>query len=70
LMEEFPWQGNIDIIFCRNVMIYFNMETQQSLVNKFYQSLASGGYLFIGHSESITRLKHRFSQVDTTAHRK
>jgi len=70
LMDEFPWRESIDIIFCRNVMIYFNTETQQALVNKFHGSLVKGGYFFIGHSESISRLKHRFSQVAATFYRK
>ncbi len=70
LMHDFPWQGDIDVIFCRNVMIYFNRETQQRLVDKFYRALAGGGYLFIGHSESISGLEHGFRQVDATAYRK
>lgn len=70
LMDEFPWRESVDIIFCRNVMIYFNTETQQTLVSKFHGSLKSGGYLFIGHSESIGRLKHRFTQVAATSYRK
>ncbi|ADH86377.1 CheR family methyltransferase [Desulfurivibrio alkaliphilus] len=70
LMDQFPWNGSLDIIFCRNVMIYFNRETQQQLVNKFYQSLAPGGYLFIGHSESISSLKHNFVPAASTVYRK
>ncbi|MGV1099899.1 CheR family methyltransferase [Thiovibrio sp. JS02] len=70
LMGDFPWRDSIDVIFCRNVMIYFNRETQQELVNKFYQALSPGGYLFIGHSESITSLKHSFTQIDATAYQK
>ena len=70
LMDEFLWQEPMDIIFCRNVMIYFNIETQQELVDKFYRCLADGGYLFIGHSESIARLSHKFSQVAATVYRK
>lgn len=70
LMEEFPWQETLDVIFCRNVMIYFNRETQQELVNKFYDALAPGGYLLIGHSESISSLEHDFKQVDATVYRK
>ncbi|MDH5522467.1 MAG: protein-glutamate O-methyltransferase [Desulfobulbaceae bacterium] len=70
LMGEFPWRDSIDVIFCRNVMIYFNRETQQELVNKFYQALSPGGFLFIGHSESISSLEHRFTQVDATAYQK
>lgn len=70
LMHEFPWREELDIIFCRNVMIYFNRETQQELVAKFHRALVPGGYLFIGHSESIASLKHEFTQVDATAYQK
>ncbi len=70
LMGDFPWREAIDVIFCRNVMIYFNRETQQELVNKFHQALTPGGYLFIGHSESISGLKHKFTQIDATAYLK
>lgn len=70
LMHDFPWQEEIDVIFCRNVMIYFNRETQQALVNKFYRALAPGGFLFIGHSESISNLEHKFTQIDATAYQK
>ena len=55
LMDDFPWHDELDVIFCRNVMIYFDRETQQRLVNKFHKSLAPGGYLFIGHSETLGR---------------
>jgi chemotaxis protein methyltransferase CheR len=70
LMDELPWQEELDIIFCRNVMIYFDRLTQQTLINKFYKSLRPGGYLFIGHSESISCIKHDFVQVEATTYRK
>ena len=70
LMDELPWRTELDIIFCRNVMIYFDRITQQTLINKFYQSLMPGGYLFIGHSESIASIKHDFVQVEATTYRK
>ena len=70
LMDELPCQGELDIIFCRNVMIYFNSATQQALVDKFYRCLAPGGHLFIGHSESLTSINHKFKQVASTAYRK
>jgi chemotaxis protein methyltransferase CheR len=70
LMDDFPWREDLDVIFCRNVMIYFNRATQQKLVEKFYHCLARGGYLFIGHSESLASLHHDFKQVAATAYRK
>jgi chemotaxis protein methyltransferase CheR len=70
LMHDFPWRDEMDVIFCRNVMIYFDRETQQRLVQKFYQCLRAGGYLFIGHSESISSLKHDLKQVGATTYRK
>lgn len=70
LMADFSWREEFDVIFCRNVMIYFNRETQQNLVNKFSRCLKPGGYLFIGHSESLTSIDHPFKQVSTTAYKK
>ncbi|MBU0728827.1 MAG: protein-glutamate O-methyltransferase [Proteobacteria bacterium] len=70
LMDVFPWKESFDIIFCRNVMIYFNRETQQELISKFYGSLVPGGHLFIGHSESISGIKHGFKQIASTTYQK
>ncbi|MBU0681164.1 MAG: protein-glutamate O-methyltransferase CheR [Proteobacteria bacterium] len=70
LMDQYPWNAEFDVIFCRNVMIYFNRETQQQLVDKFYTCLKPGGHLFIGHSESLTSITHRFRQVTTTGYKK
>lgn len=70
LMDSFPWKEEMDVIFCRNVMIYFTRETQRELVEKFYYCLAPGGYLFIGHSESLSNISHRFQQAATTVYRK
>lgn len=70
LMDEFPWHGEMDVIFCRNVMIYFDRQTQEKLIGKFYNCLNRGGYLFIGHSESIASLKHDFVQVEATTYKK
>lgn len=54
LLSRWPLRGNFQVIMCRNVMIYFNRETQKQIVNKFRRMLAPGGYLFLGHSESIS----------------
>lgn len=61
LMEPFHFKRPFDLIFCRNVMIYFDGPTKDSIINKFYNATSEGGYLFIGHSESIgnnTRYKY------------
>lgn len=54
LIEPLPVKGPFDAIFCRNVAIYFDMETQQRVWNNFAKLLLPGGYLFIGHSERLT----------------
>ncbi|MBL3655869.1 CheR family methyltransferase [Fulvivirga sediminis] len=51
--ERYPTHESFDIIFCRNVLIYFDKETQEKVVTKLTQCLKTGGYLFLGHSESI-----------------
>jgi chemotaxis protein methyltransferase CheR len=56
LMEEkFPFQKPFHVIFCRNVMIYFDRKTKTQLIRKFYDIAEPGGYLIVGHSESIGR---------------
>jgi chemotaxis protein methyltransferase CheR len=70
LMEHFPFQNKFDMIFCRNVMIYFDPQTQQDLVNRFYDVLIPGGLLFIGHSESLTNKRHHFQYLQPTIYRK
>ena len=68
--DQFPIKTPLDLIFCRNVMIYFDRPTQETLVNKFYRYLKPGGYLFIGHSESLQWVAHPFATVAPTIYRK
>lgn len=64
--EQYPIKSPLDLIFCRNVMIYFDRPTQERLVNKFYRYLKPGGHLFIGHSESLQWVNHPFKTVAPT----
>lgn len=71
LMEPvFPFKRKFHVIFCRNVMIYFDNNTRNTLVNKYYQQLEPGGYLFIGHSESLDRGATRFKYIMPAVYRK
>ncbi|MGE5329926.1 MAG: CheR family methyltransferase [Deltaproteobacteria bacterium] len=64
LMEEvYPFKKDLHVIFCRNVMIYFDNETKMKIVKKFYDKTSQGGYLFIGHSESLNGLKSSYNYV-------
>lgn len=70
LMENFHFQHPFDLIFCRNVMIYFNQSTKEQLVKKFYDLLKPGGYLFIGHSETIQRETVGFRYIEPSIYQK
>ena len=70
LTEPWPMKGSFDIIFCRNVTIYFGRETRIDLLERFADLLNDKGCLFVGHSESLFGLTQRFSTVGRTIHRK
>jgi chemotaxis protein methyltransferase CheR len=55
----------LDVVFCRNVIIYFDEAAQVSVINKFYDAMSSHSYLFIGHSESLFGMKTQFEFVKT-----
>jgi chemotaxis protein methyltransferase CheR len=61
---------DFDIIFCRNVLIYFDKPTQEEVINKLCQRLKPGGYLFLGHSESITGIRTPLKTIKPTIYRK
>ena len=54
----------MDIIFCRNVLIYFDEASKKKVISSLYNSLVSGGYLFIGHSESLFNISRAFKLVN------
>ncbi len=70
LLKEWPMSGPFDIIFCRNVVIYFDKPTQRSLFNRYADILRPGGWLTIGHSESLQNLTDRFQLVGRTVYRR
>lgn len=71
LMDQvFPFRKKFHVIFCRNVMIYFDAKTKHELINKFYDLLEYEGYLFIGHSESLNREETKFKYVMPSVYRK
>jgi len=71
LMDQvFPFKKKFHVIFCRNVMIYFDAQTKRELVQKFYDLTEYGGYLFIGHSESINREETKYKYVIPAVYRK
>lgn len=71
LMEpKFPFKKKFHVIFCRNVMIYFDNQTKNKLLKKFYDSLENGGYLFVGHSESVDRSIVPFQYIQPSVYRK
>lgn len=71
LMENiFPFKKKFHVIFCRNVMIYFDQDTKVELVNKFYNSTEKNGYFFIGHSEFINKEDTKYQNVIPAVYRK
>jgi chemotaxis protein methyltransferase CheR len=70
LMDSWPMKGLFNVIFCRNVMIYFDRPTQQKLINRFWELIEPGGYLFVGHSESLSAISHKFKYIRPATYRK
>ncbi|MBP7460996.1 MAG: protein-glutamate O-methyltransferase [Candidatus Delongbacteria bacterium] len=68
--QDFGFREPLDVIFCRNVIIYFDTPTQNTLLNKYYKLLRPGGYLFIGHSETLHALDVPFIQTAPTIYKK
>ncbi|MFT5294531.1 MAG: chemotaxis protein methyltransferase CheR [Colwellia sp.] len=70
LLHDWPMKGPFDIIFCRNVIIYFDKETQQELFARYYEMLTPGGLLILGHSENLGPYQAHFDNVGRTIFRK
>lgn len=70
LMDSIKFKQKFDVIFCRNVMIYFDQHTKDALIERFYDYTNPGGYLLIGHSESVNRDKSRYKYITTATYRK
>lgn len=68
--EDFGMREQFDIIFCRNVIIYFDRPTQEKLLNRFYRYLVPGGFVFMGHSETLNGLDVPLTMVYPTIYRK
>ncbi|NLI13149.1 MAG: protein-glutamate O-methyltransferase CheR [Peptococcaceae bacterium] len=70
IQQEYPFKGHFQVIFCRNVMIYFDKETQRSLIGRFYRYTEPGGYLFIGHSETLDRSLGTYNYIHPSVYQR
>lgn len=70
LLQTWPMKQRFDIIFCRNVVIYFDLETQKLLFNRYADKLVDNGHLFIGHSENLHKISDRFLGLGRTIYEK
>ncbi len=70
LLHEWPMKGPFDFVFCRNVVIYFDKDTQKVLFDRIANLMETGSYLFIGHSENLHRVTDRFKSLGRTIYQK
>lgn len=70
LLHEWPMNGSFDLMFCRNVVIYFDKDTQRTLFDRYAKILAPAAHLFIGHSESLYKVSTKFDSLGHTIYRK
>ncbi len=70
LLQEWPTKGPFDFIFCRNVVIYFDKDTQKVLFDRYANVLKNDAHLFIGHSESLFKVSDRFKLLGQTIYKK
>jgi chemotaxis protein methyltransferase CheR len=67
---SFPFKKPFQMIFCRNVMIYFDQPTREALVSRYHQHTEPGGYLFIGHSETLGRTQSLYRYLKPALYQK
>jgi chemotaxis protein methyltransferase CheR len=70
LLDTYAWPRPFPVIFCRNVMIYFDKPTQERVVRQLTDYLEPGGYLLVGHAESLTRVSHSLEYIAPAIYRK
>ena len=70
LMDAWPMHGPFDVIFCRNVVIYFDRDTQRQIVGRMAQLQRTGDYLILGHSESLLEVSSEYRLVGHTIYRR
>jgi chemotaxis protein methyltransferase CheR len=70
LQASYPFATRFDVVFCRNVMIYFDRETQETLIQKVSDRLIAGGYLMVGHSESLSGIRHGLNALQPALYQK
>jgi chemotaxis protein methyltransferase CheR len=70
LMADWPMSGPFDFMFCRNVVIYFDKDTQRELVSRYADLLRDDGHLFLGHSESLFKVSDRFDLLGQTIYKR
>ena len=70
LIDSFSFPEPFPLIWCRNVMIYFDKPTRERVVHRLAQFLEPGGYLFVGHSESLNAIEHSLEFVQPAVYRK
>jgi chemotaxis protein methyltransferase CheR len=70
LLERWPMKGPFDIIFCRNVVIYFDLETKNKLFQRYAELLRPNGYLILGHSETMSKEVTCFDSLGKTIYQK
>ena len=70
MKDNYGLKNKFDIVFCRNVLIYFNKENQSEVIRRILENMNSGGYLFLGHSESLAGMRKYLKSVGASIYRK